>query len=331
VEHLEEFACTGVPVRHPVTHKVLGVIDLTCWRRDAGSMMAAAASALGRRIEAMLLEHSGRREHALLHDYLTACRRNRDAVLAVGDDLLMLNDRARDLLAPADQGPLLAEIAEALATGRRQQLLVDLPSGLTARVQCKPSFTDGSGTGGVALVQMIGQVSAAAGAPGCARPCCPPPWAPDRCGRSAARPSTGPSVRPSGWCWRASRARGRRRWRGRSTRAARRRRTCGYSTPRSTARAGRGRDRRARDGRGHAAAHPRRHAAARGDVRARRRPRALPRVDRRRRALGRGHHRQATGRPRQRPHDAAHAVPATVEVPPLRHHVEDVAELVRTC
>ena len=29
VEHLEEFACTGVPVRHPVTHKVLGVVDLT--------------------------------------------------------------------------------------------------------------------------------------------------------------------------------------------------------------------------------------------------------------------------------------------------------------
>ncbi len=173
VEHLEEFACTGVPVRHPVTHKVLGVIDLTCWRRDAGSMMAAAASALGRRIEAMLLEHSGRREHALLHDYLTACRRNRDAVLAVGDDLLMLNDRARDLLAPADQGPLLAEIAEALATGRRQQLLVDLPSGLTARVQCKPSFTDGSGTGGVALVQMIGQVSAGGGRAGLRSPVLP--------------------------------------------------------------------------------------------------------------------------------------------------------------
>ena len=173
VEHLEEFACTGVPVRHPVTHKVLGVIDLTCWRRDAGSMMAAAASALGRRIEAMLLEHSGRREHALLHDYLTACRRHRDAVLAVGDDLLMLNDRARDLLAPADQGPLLAEIAEALAAGRRQQLLVDLPSGLTARVQCKPSFTDGSGTGGVALVQMIGQVSAGGGRAGLASPVLP--------------------------------------------------------------------------------------------------------------------------------------------------------------
>ena len=114
VEHLEELACAGVPIRHPVTGKVLGVIDLTCWRRDAGTMMVAAATALSRRIEAMLLEQSGRRELALLHDYLTACRRNRDAVLAVGDDLLMLNDRARELLAPADQGPLLAEATEAL-------------------------------------------------------------------------------------------------------------------------------------------------------------------------------------------------------------------------
>lgn len=173
VEHLEDFACAGVPVRHPVTHKVLGVVDLTCWRRDAGTMMAAAASALGRRIEAMLLEQSGRREHALLHDYLTACRRNRDAVLAVGDDLLMLNDRARELLAPADQGPLLAEIAEAFGTGRRQQLLVDLPSGLTARVQCRPTFREGGSAGGVALVQVIGQVSA-----GSARAVLPPPSLP---------------------------------------------------------------------------------------------------------------------------------------------------------
>jgi sigma-54 dependent transcriptional regulator, acetoin dehydrogenase operon transcriptional activator AcoR len=163
VEHLEDFACAGVPIRHPVTHKVLGVVDLTCWRRDAGAMMAAAAAALGRRIEATLLEQAGRREHALLHDYLVACRRNRDAVIAVGNDVLMLNDRARELLAPADQGPLLAEAMEALVSGHRQQMLVDLPSGLTARVQCKPSFVDGAASGGVVQVQLIGQLSAAPG------------------------------------------------------------------------------------------------------------------------------------------------------------------------
>jgi transcriptional regulator of acetoin/glycerol metabolism len=163
VEHLEDLACAGVPIRHPVTHKVLGVVDLTCWRRDAGAMMVAAAAALARRIEATLLEHSGRREHALLHDYLTACRRNRDAVIAVGNDLLMLNDRARQMLTPADQGPLLAAAVEALATGRRQQLLVDLPSGLTARIQCKPSFSEGAATGGIVQVQLVGQLPASTG------------------------------------------------------------------------------------------------------------------------------------------------------------------------
>ena len=285
--------------------------------------MAAAASALGRRIEAMLLEHSGRREHALLHDYLTACRRNRDAVLAVGDDLLMLNDRARDLLAPADQGPLLAEIAEALATGRRQQLLVDLPSGLTARVQCKPSFSEGSGAGGVALVQMIGQVSAGSARAGAALA--------RAAGRRGLRTAVGevppgrrpglPHARVAGAGGRAGHgeddagARGPPEPHAGGAPAGARRRGVRPAL-------GRGRDRRAGDGRGHAAADPRRHAAPRGDVRARRRPRALPRVDRRRRALGGGHHRQAAGRPRRRPHDAAHAVPAdrrgTAAAPPRR-------------
>src|SRR3712207_7475519 len=39
VERLEELACAGAPIRHPVTGKVLGVIDLTCWQRDAGPLL----------------------------------------------------------------------------------------------------------------------------------------------------------------------------------------------------------------------------------------------------------------------------------------------------
>jgi sigma-54 dependent transcriptional regulator, acetoin dehydrogenase operon transcriptional activator AcoR len=172
VERLEDLACVAVPVRHPATQRVLGVVNLTGWRRDANGMMVAAAAALSRRIEASLLEQSGRREHALLHDYLTACARHRDAVIALGNDLLMLNDRARELLTPADQGPLLAEALEALSTGHRQQLLIELPSGQTARVQCKPSFTDGITSGGVVQVQLIGRL--AAPSPRVAAPPCLP-------------------------------------------------------------------------------------------------------------------------------------------------------------
>ncbi|WP_344423893.1 sigma-54-dependent Fis family transcriptional regulator [Pseudonocardia ailaonensis] len=159
VEHLEEMACAGVPIHHPVTGKLLGVLDLTCWRSEASAMMAATAATIARRIEEVLLEQSGRRELTLLHDYLAACRRGRGAVLAVSDDLVMMNDRARELIDPADQVPLLADATEAIRTGRRRQLLVDLPSGATARVQCRPSWAENGLSGGVLQVQLVSRAS----------------------------------------------------------------------------------------------------------------------------------------------------------------------------
>jgi transcriptional regulator of acetoin/glycerol metabolism len=159
-EQLEVLACAGAPIRHPVTGKVLGVLDLTCWQRDAGPLLVATAATLGRRIEESLLDQYGQRELAVLGDYLTACRRNRGPVFAIGDDLLMMNDLARKLLDPGDQEPLLAEASEALAAGRRHPLVVDLPSGRTARVHCRPTvFSDGV-VGGVVDVQLTGRATA---------------------------------------------------------------------------------------------------------------------------------------------------------------------------
>jgi transcriptional regulator of acetoin/glycerol metabolism len=160
VENLEELACAGAPIRHPVTGKVLGVVDLTCWQRHAGPLLIATAGTLTRRIEEVLLEQSGQCEQAVLNDYLVACRRNRGPVLAVGDDLLMMNDRARELLDPADQEPLLAEASEALAEGRGHPLFIDLPSGRTVRVHCRPTVSDRGIVGGVLQVQLISSLPA---------------------------------------------------------------------------------------------------------------------------------------------------------------------------
>src|SRR3954468_21647222 len=160
VEHLEELACAGAPIRHPVTGKVLGVVDLTCWQRDAGPLLVAPAGTLPRRIERALLAQSGGRELAVLNDYLVACRRNRGPVLAIGEDLLMMNDRARELLDPADQEPLLTEATEALTEGRRHPLLIDLPSGRTARVHIRPTVSSGTIVGGVLDVQLISSLPA---------------------------------------------------------------------------------------------------------------------------------------------------------------------------
>ena len=34
-EHLEDLACAAVPVRHPISGRAVGAVNLTCWRKDA--------------------------------------------------------------------------------------------------------------------------------------------------------------------------------------------------------------------------------------------------------------------------------------------------------
>jgi len=155
VEHLEDLACAGAPIHHPTTGKVLGVVDLTCWRADANQMMVAAATNIAQRIQEALLEHTGRRELALLQDYLAACQRNRGPVLAISNDLVMLNDAARQLIDPRDQDTLLGLASEALAAGKPSQFSCPLPSGVSARVHCKPSWSDSSVIGGVVHVHLF--------------------------------------------------------------------------------------------------------------------------------------------------------------------------------
>jgi transcriptional regulator of acetoin/glycerol metabolism len=155
VEHLEDLACAGAPIRHPTTGKVLGILDLTCWRTDANPAMIAAASSIAAQIEEALLAQVGRRELALLHDYLLACRRNRGCVLAISTDLLMMNDHARELIDPQDQSALLAQATEALVGGRTRVFTTSLPSGATVRVSCKPSWSESTAIGGVVQVQLL--------------------------------------------------------------------------------------------------------------------------------------------------------------------------------
>jgi transcriptional regulator of acetoin/glycerol metabolism len=153
IEPLADLACAGAPIWHPTNGKLLGVVDLTCWRRDAGRFMSVAVARIARQIEGALLDQSGPRELALLHDYLSACRRARGAVIAVSPGVVMMNDRAREQIDVADQATLISGATEAMTSGKRL-LMVDLPSGAVARVQVKPSWTDRGTAGGVLHVQV---------------------------------------------------------------------------------------------------------------------------------------------------------------------------------
>jgi sigma-54 dependent transcriptional regulator, acetoin dehydrogenase operon transcriptional activator AcoR len=134
-EHLEGMACAGMPIKDPVSGKTVGVIDLTCWRRDADPLMISLVQSTADQITQALGATTSNRDQQLLQEYLRACRHTGGIVLALGNDIVMLNDHARQLLSPGDQAALISQATEAL--GRRQPsgaVTVDLPSGTVARM-----------------------------------------------------------------------------------------------------------------------------------------------------------------------------------------------------
>src|SRR5271165_1175551 len=106
-EKLEGLACAGVPIHHPITGKTVGVIDLTCWRKNADPLLVALVKSTADQITQALLNGSSNREFSLLEEYVRACRRTGGIVLAIGNDVVMMNDYARRILDPADQAALI--------------------------------------------------------------------------------------------------------------------------------------------------------------------------------------------------------------------------------
>ena len=153
-ENLERLACAGVPIRHPVKGTLLGALDLTSWSSESNSLMMALASSTAERIEKSLLTQTGLRELALFREYLKTCQRTDGVVLALNSDLVMMNETARRILSAADQHALLERAADVLGQSNAVTVIVNLPSGLCARLRYRPVLSERGPSGGVFDVQL---------------------------------------------------------------------------------------------------------------------------------------------------------------------------------
>ncbi len=154
-ENLEDLACAGVPIHHPTSGKTIGAVDLTCWRKDADPLLIALAKTTADQITQALLTDSSAREFELLSEYLRACKRTAGIVLALNNDVVMMNDYARHVLDPSDQVVLLGQAADALASRQTGTVTVDLPTGIKARLNCRPVGREGRPAGGVVHVKLM--------------------------------------------------------------------------------------------------------------------------------------------------------------------------------
>jgi hypothetical protein len=73
-EQLVGLACAAVPLSDPVSGKTLGVIDLTCWRRDADPLLLSLVKSTADQLGRALTEASNDRELRLLREHTRASR-----------------------------------------------------------------------------------------------------------------------------------------------------------------------------------------------------------------------------------------------------------------
>jgi transcriptional regulator of acetoin/glycerol metabolism len=162
-ENLEDLACAGVPIHHPITGRTVGAVDLTCWRKDAESLLLTLAKSTADRIQQAMLADSGLHELELLQAYRRTCRQMAGIVFAITNDAVMLNDRARAVLNPADQAALLSQAAKAsgdVAPGRRWSVGLMLPTGTPARMYCH-QVAAGAGLAGTVVHVKLGESESA--------------------------------------------------------------------------------------------------------------------------------------------------------------------------
>ena len=137
-ERLEEMACAAAPVRDPMSGTTVGALDLTCRRGHADALMISLARSTADQLSQALVETSGSRNVRLLQEYARTCRHTGGIVLALGNDMVMLNDHARQVLSPADQAELISQATEALGRHSAGAVTVDLTGGVVARMFCHP-------------------------------------------------------------------------------------------------------------------------------------------------------------------------------------------------
>ena len=159
---LNLLSCAGVPIRNPFSGGIVGALDLTGWVEEGGSLLLSLAKSATVQVEQQMLTNASERESRLLSAYLATCRRAPQMmVLAIAADVVLMNRRLRQSIDPQDQVSMLEHAVDQtldVAAGRRVNTL---PSGRSVRLAPVAEFSDAEAGIAVFHVHLMDSATAA--------------------------------------------------------------------------------------------------------------------------------------------------------------------------
>ena len=181
VAALQTLTCVGVPIRHPLSGRLEGVLDLACPTADANSLLLPTVIDLGAQIERELFERVSDSERSVLRAFVARNRETTRPLIALTDQFMMANASASPWLDGVDQAFLLEQgdmaslsagevVREMAFSGGRTTvarcrpvrsglkiagLLIEIESAATPRRRSRTSFRNASRTG-LAAAGLVG-------------------------------------------------------------------------------------------------------------------------------------------------------------------------------
>jgi hypothetical protein len=117
LEALKDFSCYGAPIIHPITGRIVGLIDVTGFAKGATPILGPLLVRAARDIEARLLDLSRAAELDLFRRYQQRAAHRSAPLIALWPAFVMANTAATDSVSPADYA-LLRSIGGSLGSGR---------------------------------------------------------------------------------------------------------------------------------------------------------------------------------------------------------------------
>jgi transcriptional regulator of acetoin/glycerol metabolism len=173
LEALRHLVCAAVPIVHPITQRVQGVIDVTAPITDASRHMMPVVMQAGRAVEARLYEDASSIERALLSHFLAAANLATRPIVVLGDRVELSSPPAARLLDVGDKTLLWERASELIRDHHTATEAFALTDGREVRAQFVRIEVDGR-PGGVVIeldiprIAAPKQVAAPAAAPGSA-------------------------------------------------------------------------------------------------------------------------------------------------------------------
>lgn len=133
---LKVFSCYGAPIQHPFTRHLEGVLGVTGPANEATPLLGPFVMSAVREIEQRLQAGARMADQRLFSAFQAHTRRKRHAIIALGDDIVLSNDAAVDVLASSDHATLRA-ISREIGKGGSVQHSIVLASGRSVFVRAQ--------------------------------------------------------------------------------------------------------------------------------------------------------------------------------------------------